>query len=89
MNKYQTLDDAICAHLLFGNGGHPTNNATLERIARELVEAGIGGRSPLPAAWRLIDRRIQAMRRAGRLEYVRQKGGGHGKWRVIPSEASK
>ena len=82
-NTYEKLDAAICAHVLSGRG-HPTNSSALESVARELIESGlVGGRAPFPVAWRMIDRRMQAMRRSGQLEYVRKKGGGHGRWCVI------
>lgn len=78
--KYQMLDDAICAHIAKGYG-HPTNSSALETIARPLLASN---NRPSPGvAWRLIDRRMQAMRKAGRLVYERTKaGGGHGRWRV-------
>ena len=82
MNKFQILDDAICAHISAG-GCHPTNSSALETVARQLIDLGIGGKSPFPVWWRLVDRRMQAMRKAGRLQYERTKGGGHGKWRVV------
>ena len=78
-NKYQVLDDAICAHIAAGLG-HATNSSALEAIARPLLASN---KTPFPVAWRLIDRRMQTMRKAGRLVYERTKGGGHGRWRVV------
>ncbi len=79
MSKYAELDRAICAHIETGNG-HPMYSRALEEIARPLLATN---KTPFPEPWRLIDRRMQAMRKAGRLEYVRVKGGGHGRWRVF------
>ncbi len=78
-NKYQARDDAICAHISKGCG-HATNSSALEAIARPLLASN---KTPFPVAWRLIDRRMQAMRKAGRLVYERTKDGGHGRWRVV------
>ena len=78
-NKYQAMDDAICAHIAAGRG-HATNSSALEAFARPLLASN---RTPFPVAWRLIDRRMQTMRKAGRLVYERTKGGGHGRWRVV------
>ena len=77
--KYKTLDDAICAHIAAGLG-HSANSSALEAIARPLLASN---KTPFPVAWRLIDRRMQTMRKAGRLVYERTKGGGHGQWRVV------
>ena len=78
-NKYQALDEAICAFIRAGRG-HPTNSSALEEVARPLLATN---KTPFPVVWRLIDRRMQAMRRAGRLRYERKKGGGHGRWQVV------
>lgn len=78
-NKYQALDEAICAFIRAGRG-HPTNSSALEEAARPLLAIN---KTPSPQAWRLIDRRMQAMRRAGRLAYERKKGCGHGRWIVV------
>jgi len=81
-NKYQSLDDAICEVIRAGRG-HPTHSSNLEGIARFLIASGIGGRSPFPVAWRLIDRRMQTMRKDGRIVYDSANGGVHGRWRVV------
>ena len=62
VNKYQALDDAIREHIRAGRG-QPTNSSALEALARPLLATN---RTPFPEAWRLIDRRMQAMRKAGR-----------------------
>lgn len=76
-SKYHVLDEAICAHIRAGRG-HPTNSSALEDVARPLLV------NTFSLPWRLIDRRMQTMRRAGRLAYERKKGcGGHGRWVVV------
>lgn len=77
-NKYQELDDAICEHVLLGRG-HPTSGSVLKAIARQWL---IDNKKPFLIEWRLIDRRMQAMRKSGRLVYERTKGGRYGKWRI-------
>jgi DNA-binding transcriptional regulator PaaX len=77
--KYKELDDAICEHIAQGRG-HATNSSALEEIAKPLLASN---KTPFPVAWRLIDRRMQTMRKDGRLVYERTKGGGHGRWRVV------
>lgn len=59
---YTKLDNAICDHLTY-KGGHATNSSALEDLA-----ATITGGVP----WRLIDRRMQAMRKSGRIEFNRK-----------------
>ncbi len=68
--RYKTLDDAICAHLESGSSRHPIYVESLARIAAAEL-----GRGDLPwgddKEWRLIDRRMQAMRKAGRIRHAR------------------
>jgi hypothetical protein len=81
-NKYQELDDAICAHI--GQRiAQPTASSALEAIARPLLARN---KTPFPEAWRLIDRRMQAMRKAGRIVYERTKGSVRGRWSVADTE---
>ena len=81
-NKYQELDDAICAHIA-QRIVHPTASSTLEAVARHFLARN---KTPFPEAWRLIDRRMQAMRKAGILVYERTKDSGHGRWRLTATE---
>ena len=79
-NRYRALDDAICDHFR-RDMGHPTNSSRLEQMARQvMVESG----RPNAVAWRLIDRRIQAMKKAGRLRFERPPEGGKKVWQVSP-----
>ena len=77
MTDYTALDDEICIYLS-KHGGHPTYSWKLSEIA---------------GSWRLIDRRMQAMRKAGRIKW---HGGGRKKhppgvkahgWEVITTAA--
>ena len=79
-DKYESIDSAICKHIILGRG-HASNSARLEQMARNVIEAGIGGNHPSPVAWRLIDRRMQAMRKSGRIEYDKMTR----KWVVLAS----
>jgi len=58
---YKNLDDAIC-QFLATKDGHPTNSSALLELART--------HDPRSSAWRLIDRRVVAMRKAGRIKFV-------------------
>lgn len=78
-NKFKVLDNAICAHIQRG-AGHPMYSSTLATIARPLLASN---RTPFPTEWGLIERRMQTMRKLGRLAYERAKGGGHGHWVVV------
>jgi len=59
--KYDDLDSAICSFLATRDG-HPTNNSALLDLARQAM--------PGCLTWRLIDRRMIAMRKAGRIKFV-------------------
>jgi hypothetical protein len=83
--KYSALDDAICRHIASGCAEHPTKSKEIEAIARPLLT---NSRTPFPSTFRLIENRMKAMRKAGRLVYERangEKGAGHGRWRVVDS----
>ena len=53
MTDFTALDDEICVYLSKQHG-HATNSTQLIEIA---------------GSWRLIDRRMQAMRKAGRIKW--------------------
>lgn len=67
---YKELDDAIESHIAARRACHPIYSAPLlEMAARELGrEAAYGD----DREWRLIDRRLQALKKAGRVRYARQ-----------------
>ena len=58
---FSTLDDAIC-EVITSNSVHPTNSSRLQTIV-------INDFKPKGDWWRLVDRRLQAMRKTGRLVY--------------------
>jgi hypothetical protein len=69
---YKDLDDAIIAHLEREPWRHPIYVESLARVAaaelgRELTHGD-------DKEWRLIDRRLQALRKAGRIRHVRETG---------------
>lgn len=61
MQDYSALDDAICS-FLEANDGHATNSSALCKIAGEYTLGKV--------AWRLVDRRMQAMKKSGRIAFV-------------------
>ena len=73
VGKYQALDEAIvlqisvlkAATFTQINGGEP------RKIADSLATKDRHG---WPEGWRLIDRRLQALRKAGRITYSRKEG---------------
>lgn len=79
--KYDDLDNAICEYIRSGHHEHPTLSFALLNLAHSLLT----NRIPHPEAWRLITRRMQAMRRAGRLRYERNSGR-RGKWSVVDDQ---
>jgi hypothetical protein len=81
MSAYRVLDDTICAYLEREPGLHPMYSGVLMLLAAKELgrEQSIGDEKE----WRLIDRRLQAMRRAGRVQHVREKGI-RPRWEVVP-----
>ena len=71
--KYNTLDDAICRHIETQPKRHPIYSELLARMAAQEL-----GRGDMPFGddkeWRLIDRRLQALKKAGRIRFVREMG---------------
>lgn len=68
------LDAAICLWLADHTNGHPCNSSHLNALATPLTRPG-------RESWRLIDRRLQALRESGRISYVGKRKQDHG-WRV-------
>jgi hypothetical protein len=82
---YSNLDDAICKFLATKDG-HPANSSILLDLA--------GTYSPRGHTWRLIDRRMIAMRKAGRIKFVgngknNPSGKTHGWLVCIPDSLSE
>ena len=76
--KYKKLDDAIKAHIGKRPGHHPIySTPLLDMAARELGrEAYLGDGKE----WRLIDRRLQALKKAGQVIYKRDPA----QWVLVP-----
>ena len=69
MSAYKDLDEAIVAHIKTRPGRHPIYSEDLTWIAAsELGRATQWGDAQ---EWRLIDRRMQVLKEAGRIKYER------------------
>lgn len=68
MDRFKDLDDAICKHIESGSRQHPIYSQRL--LAMACSEIGNTTESD-ERVWRLIDRRLQALKKAGRLIYRR------------------
>ena len=70
---YAALDEAICQQIeRVGTARHPTLDEGLLRHAAALL--GMPFDFADTRLWRLVDRRLQAMRRGGRIRHVREVG---------------
>ena len=67
---YKELDDAICRHIAEKRTIHPTSAKSLRDFAAN--ELGTGAYKGCDKEWRLIDRRLQALKKAGVIQYARQ-----------------
>jgi hypothetical protein len=66
---YKELDEAICLHIVMKPKTHPIYSESLTVMAsRELGRTCTHGDDK---EWRLIDRRLQALKKAGRIRYER------------------
>lgn len=80
---YKFLDDAICEYIAMRPGCHPMYSEPLIRMAAKEL-----GRGDMPFGddkeWRLIDRRMQALKKAGRIRFV---GGKRivRRWELVPA----
>jgi len=74
---YKELDDAICAHIAI-SGKHPIYSGLLLNMAA--TELGRSTDHGDEKEWRLIDRRLQALKKAGRVEYARLPA----RWVLVP-----
>lgn len=80
IDKFAELDAMIC-EFLANSDGHATNSSRLCDFAAGLTHG---------QAWRLVDRRMQLMRKSGRIRFVGRgrgnpSGRSHG-WVVIPGQ---
>jgi hypothetical protein len=69
VTRFKVLDDAICEHIGGGSKQHPIYAQRLLNLA--VLEVGGNTTESDERVWRLIDRRLQALKRVGRLRYVR------------------
>ena len=69
--RYTDLDNAICAHVGSGSATHPIYARTL--LAAATASLGGDAVETDKQVWRLIDRRLQALRKAGRLRLERRR----------------
>lgn len=83
MKDFKELDEAIVNHVLT-NSLHPIYSEVLLRAAAAILNEPESPRSE--KQWRLIDRRLQSMRRSGKLKYDRKVESGHGQWTVMAKE---
>jgi hypothetical protein len=68
---YKELDDKICGHLATRPDVHPIySNLLAMAAAKELGRDIVFGDDK---EWRLIDRRLQALKKAGRIRYERPR----------------
>ena len=73
--SYDKLDAAIIAHITtVGSATYAGLRKETEDMADTMIEPDRWDKSP--NGWRLIDRRLQAMRKAGKIVYKR------GGWRM-------
>ena len=69
---YKELDDAICAHIRAGLTRPPIYDQRLLNMA--VREIGGNTTESDERVWRLIDRRLQALCKSGRIRHVRETG---------------
>lgn len=69
MTDFTHLDDAICTWLQQNSQGHPCNSNALQAVAAPLTNSD---------PWRLIDRRLQELRKSGRVQYTGRRRNHHG-----------
>lgn len=85
MKDFKDLDAAIVDHIS-SSSLHPIYSAALLRAAAALL--GEPESPQTDKQWRLIDRRLQSMRKAGKLKYDRKVDKGHGQWKVVAADAN-
>lgn len=72
--KYKALDEAIWLAISVekANSFNTINSGETRRLADAMAKPDRD--DGYPESWRLIDRRLQALRKAGRIFYSRAKG---------------
>lgn len=74
------MDEAIVEHVRTSSL-HPIYSKGLLRVAA--AQLGEPESMESEKQWRLIDRRLQALRRAGKITYSRKVEKGDGQWQVV------
>lgn len=78
-SKYEELDEAIKIHIKTTHEKHPVHSQNLLNIAASNL-----GRDMYRGddkEWRLIDRRLQLLKKAGQIEYSRKLS----RWTLVPA----
>lgn len=77
MHDYTKLDAAIVAQIKAGCGSFTAMSAALEKAATPIVQNPRDPRACPAPTWRVIDRRLQALRKRGTITYSRADGRWH------------
>ena len=77
MHDYTELDAAIMAQIKAGCGSFTAMTAALENAAKPFVQNPSHPRARPAPPWRVIDRRLQALRKRGTITYSRADGRWH------------
>lgn len=78
MHDYTDLDAAIFEHIKAGCGSFTEMSAALAEAAKQFVQDPRNPRARPAPTWRVIDRRLQALRKRGAITYSRADG----RWRA-------
>ena len=76
MASYDKLDAAILENIRLGRSFFQTIQASKSVIEESSLQSILRGQ---PQTWRIVDSRLQALRKAGRITFVRGPKGG---WQV-------
>lgn len=80
MSRYAELDEAIVGYIA-RNRKNPMHSSAVGKLSAEAL--GRDSEHGDEKEWRLIDRRLQAIRKAGRIKYEKATINGAGGWRVV------
>jgi hypothetical protein len=73
--KHKEIDDAIVAAIVAGHWQFSAISAAVTPLVKSVFPETADVKDP----WRVVDRRLQAMRKGGRLIFLR----GRGEWAVV------
>lgn len=77
MHDYTNLDAAIVAQIKAGSGSFTAMSGALAEAAQPFVQDPRNPRAFPSPTWRVIDRRLQALRKRGEITYSRADGRWH------------